>query len=422
MRRFSKFVRVCSPLMRWESVTPSDIRAEVNALRKRVGVIEETQSLQALLAFYSSRPLHQLNSLDEVVYYCTRPDYNAEIFCHMELPVLLSRLISAIDALPCGLNAMPTVLLVRNTYLDSFKKLIKCDFPEDEGTVACFHKVLTEIEDAHTQQDILLSMATGLLELKNLLSRHRLFILKSRKMKSRMDAEYVLHEGLMALTKPMDAFSVLMVQYNFLSRMLLNLRRGHDNMIGMVDLQIDLEKVVRNAVDDAKDICTNHYGDCPDVKFIISKDAELMKFPHMSSTISYVVLEVMKNAFRATVEAHMERNSLGIVSCENMPPVEVLVNIKENAQHACICVSDEGLGMTQVDAEMAMTYAYTSVAKPLLRLGDKTHLEGGGTVSPLAGFGFGLPMSRVYARCFGGDLVMCTMEGYGTRVYYFVKL
>jgi C4-dicarboxylate-specific signal transduction histidine kinase len=35
----------------------------------------------------------------------------------------------------------------------------------------------------------------------------------------------------------------------------------------------------------------------------------------------------------------------------------------------------------------------------------------------MAGLGFGLPMTRVYAEYFGGGLEMATMHGYGTDVY-----
>lgn len=36
------------------------------------------------------------------------------------------------------------------------------------------------------------------------------------------------------------------------------------------------------------------------------------------------------------------------------------------------------------------------------------------TAAPLAGLGYGLPISRCYARFFGGDMSIMSMEGYGT--------
>ncbi|ESL09726.1 developmentally regulated phosphoprotein [Trypanosoma rangeli SC58] len=422
MRRFAGCLRVCAPYFRHSTSELSNLQRELTEVKKRVSAIEETQTLQALVAFYASRPLQKLDNFDEVLRNCLQAGYNTDVFCHMELPVLLSRLVTAIDTLPCGLNAMPSVLLVRNTYLDSFRKLIKCDFPDTEANIKHFRRVVTEIEDAHLRRDVLITMARGLLELKELLSRHKQYIL--RKKKGGLDAcfDFTLDEALIVLTKPMDNFSLCMVYYNFLSRMLLALEANDDTMVGMVDLKIDLERVVHNAVDDAKQVCTEHYGDCPEVKFIISKEENMMEFPHMSATISYVVFELMKNAFRATVEAHMERNPSGIVDCSNMPPVEVLVNMKKNSKHACICVSDEGLGMSPSRCEVAMTYAYTSVRRPILQLRHDESFDHRDTFTPLAGYGFGLPMSRVYARAFGGDLVMSSMEGYGTRVYYYIKL
>ena len=43
------------------------------------------------------------------------------------------------------------------------------------------------------------------------------------------------------------------------------------------------------------------------------------------------------------------------------------------------------------------------------------------TASPLAGLGYGIPISRNYARYFGGDLTIMSMEGYGTDSYIYLN-
>ena len=42
------------------------------------------------------------------------------------------------------------------------------------------------------------------------------------------------------------------------------------------------------------------------------------------------------------------------------------------------------------------------------------------TASPLAGLGYGLPIARNYARYFGGELIIMSMEGYGTDGYVYL--
>lgn len=423
--------------LRWASSKNSEserverLLEEVNRLKATVKSMEESKVADALVRLYGTQKLAKLD-IKSILSIFNEQNSHAPIFCHKTLPIVLAHFITELDTLPAGLNAMPSVLSVRATLLDSFQKLIRCDIPVSSEQVQYFRRVVEDIDEAHAERDLLQTMAFGILELKESLSRHRKALLELKTTTKRwadlpISPEQVLpYEEIAEIQEPLDSVNRSMIMYNFVSRMFLNsdleVVKGEKRCkVGMVDLEINLENVVRNAVHEAKQICNDHYGDCPDTELVITSESKMFRFPFMSTTIRYIILELMKNAFRATVESHMKRNSMGIVTCDDMPPVRVLINLQEGLEHACICVSDEGKGMTEEALDMAMAYSYTSVAKPAMSI-EEGGVNSSAEPSPLAGYGYGLPMSRVYAQSLGGDLMLQTMEGYGTRAYYYIKI
>ena len=83
-----------------------------------------------------------------------------------------------------------------------------------------------------------------------------------------------------------------------------------------------------------------------------------------------------------------------------------------------IKISDEGGGIRRSNMKRIWSYLFTtaspSILHNLLKDTENAHVRDFDTASPLAGLGYGLPISRNYARYFDGDLTIMSMEGYGT--------
>ena len=87
-----------------------------------------------------------------------------------------------------------------------------------------------------------------------------------------------------------------------------------------------------------------------------------------------------------------------------------------------IKISDEGGGIPRSNMKRIWSYLFTT-ADPAIQEGMVAFNENvdHSVDSPLAGLGYGLPISRSYARYFGGDLSIMSMEGYGTDAFIYLR-
>ena len=101
-----------------------------------------------------------------------------------------------------------------------------------------------------------------------------------------------------------------------------------------------------------------------------------------------------------------------------LPPVKVIIADGEHNEDVVIKISDEGGGIPRSHMPRIWSYLFTT-AKPAFGADEEifSSLGDHSVDTPLAGLGYGLPISRSYARYFGGDLNLMSMEGYGTDAF-----
>ncbi|EGX47992.1 hypothetical protein AOL_s00081g319 [Orbilia oligospora ATCC 24927] len=174
--------------------------------------------------------------------------------------------------------------------------------------------------------------------------------------------------------------------------------------VGIICTKTNVKELAEEAISNARFTCESFYGlySAPQVQLVCKDDLNFMYVP---GHLSHMLFETLKNSLRAVVETHGQDN-------DDFPAVKLIV--AEGKEDITIKISDEGGGIPRSAIPLVWTYMYTTVDKtPDIDPDfDKTDFQ-----APLAGFGYGLPISRLYARYFGGDLKLISMEGYGTDVY-----
>lgn len=98
----------------------------------------------------------------------------------------------------------------------------------------------------------------------------------------------------------------------------------------------------------------------------------------------------------------------------------VVVELQKGDVTVIIKVSDQGGGMPKQLQKEAWEYGWTSVSDEGFVTTDPATWPGGDLSTKrkeLAGYGFGLPLTRLYAQYFGGDVFMQALSGHGTDMY-----
>lgn len=304
-------------------------------------------------------------------------------FLHKELPVRIARRAIELENLPYGLSYKPAILKVRDWYLDSFRDLRSVASIKDKKDELEFTQMIKMIKVRHN--NVVPMMALGVQQLKKSLGPK------------------VIYKDLDEIHEFLDRFYMSRIGIRMLigQHVALHDPNPGPNQIGYIHTKMSPVEVARNASDDARSLCLRQYGTAPDI--LIYGDPDFT-FPYVPSHLHLMVFELVKNSLRAVQERYMDSDKVA-------PPVRIIV--ADGLEDVTIKVSDEGGGIPRSGLPRIFTYLYSTAENPL----EINSELGMGEMVTMAGYGFGIPISRLYARYFGGDLQIISMEGYGTDAY-----
>ncbi|GAV53844.1 hypothetical protein ZYGR_0AK03460 [Zygosaccharomyces rouxii] len=201
-----------------------------------------------------------------------------------------------------------------------------------------------------------------------------------------------------------------------------------DCYVGTICTKTNITQIAEDAIDNARLICAEHYGlfEAPKVELLcfpktVTSSNSGIEFMYVPGHLIHMLVETLKNTLRATVEKTIELSPGVDVYDLRFPHVKVI--ICEGLEDITVKISDEGGGIARSHLPLVWTYLYSTMPDDSQLELIKEESDGNPRVSsfvnrvPLAGYGYGLALSRLYARYFGGDLKLISMEGFGTDVY-----
>lgn len=418
-------------------------------------LFHQSTQLMDTIQHYSSFPATGV-SLRQMVQFgqnvSTGTLFRASQFLSEELPIRLAHRVQELGDLPDGLNDMPSIKRVQEWYAQSFEeitslakptlssetreRLLRPSKPNSKSS-----RILSETtHNPSVKPGQYKSQARGVPEKENggkasgglkryysaaedsgnwppeLNDYNTRFSSTLEKIKRRHDSvvttiaqgilEYKRKRQRMQIDHNIQAFLDRFYMSRIGIRMLIGQhialtdQRTHSDpsYVGIICTKTNVRDLAQEAIENARFVCEDHYGlfDAPKVRLVCDPNLNFMYVP---GHLSHMLFETLKNSLRAVVETHGQEK-------EEFPVTQVVVS--EGREDITIKISDEGGGIPRSSIPLVWTYMYTTVDQtPNLDPDfNKSDFK-----APMAGFGYGLPISRLYARYFGGDLKLISMEG-----------
>ncbi|KAM5348468.1 hypothetical protein ACJ41O_008292 [Fusarium nematophilum] len=370
------------------------------------------------------------------------------------LPVRLAHRIQALRNLPYIVVANPNISRIYNNYLHSLSILLPYWHATREGRPISntedevrFTNVLAELVATHT--DTIPILAKGFLECRRYISPEEVTRFLDKHLRARIGTRLIAeqHIALHFSSQPHfdpDASPTPCTEA--------------PSYIGVIDTALRPAQIVESCAGFVADICELRYG----VRPLLYIDGEPdTTFAFVPMHLEYIVTELLKNAFRATVENKSREPVIVTIAPEpalrqnpppasSSPPAEdpphvvgrpsedddrgalrsgAIAPLDDNAPGVTIRIRDRGGGIPPDVAPSIWSYSFTTFTDESDNFpGHNSGNDGLSAISSastggssIAGLGYGLPLSRAYAEYFGGGIAVQSLYGWGTDVYLRLK-
>lgn len=341
-------------------------------------------------------------------------------FLYQELPVRIAqRAVDLLD-LPHGLSNVEPIQQVALIYLKFLKQFQDIPMPKDAPSEAAFTDMLQSFVLDRTS--IPVRIAHGV---------HAWWLSSSSYENDAQNQEHAL-DRLNEMEEALNRFFTARVGLRFLTehyvlssnresaKALRNVTSlfpvSEDSMRGCIQENCNVAHEVRRVADLVIQQTKAHYQMAPVIEIVDCTnqpqkhegDTSTQNFTYVPHHLHYMVAELLKNSCRATIRRYQEVKSRGDPQA-TLSKIRVI--IVKGEEDVTIKVADKGGGIPRSLMNKIWKFAHSTASEDELRTDFGTDISGARIR------GFGLPLARIYARYFGGELTLKSTEGFGLDAY-----
>ena len=390
--------------------------------------------------------------------YAANPDFRIPnaVFLHTELPIRIAQRAVDLLTLPFGLSEATPIRQVACTYIQYLHTILTTPVPQSTAQEEYFTSVLQSMvldrssiphaiaqglaiwqsqegatggpaqdpERYHEMEEALYRFFTARVGLR-FLTEHHVLSSPSLKVNSKAQAS--------SSSQSTTASSLAADDLRQVTSMFGQDAHDQADTVGCIQAHVDLAKEVRRVADLVRqEFAAQGHAKVPVIEIV---DCQKLRsgsgngdnnnntdddFTYVPHHLHYMMLELLKNSVRATIR-HAERTGTA------MEPIRVVM--VKGDEDVTIKVADKAGGIPRSRMAQIWKFAHSTDARnddDNADANNNNNNQGGNgsyyesrkdATSGTQFRGFGLPITRIYARYFGGELTLKSMEGYGLDAY-----
>lgn len=336
-------------------------------------------------------------------------------YIYNELPIRLAQRVKDLNELPYGLSKNHSINKVREWYLQSFMDIVEYKQPSVIDEIYKFKEVIEKIHDRHAST--LTTMSRGIYELKregliNDINSPTIQTFLNRFYTNRTELRILLEQYLSFFVEPTNKSC-----HN--KNMCLHYTNGNKEF-GIINLECNLIDIINKSIHDVQYICNKNLLDVDTTNIITTninniKDNWIITLPSLEPYLYFIFFEIIKNSVKAVIE---KRDMV----CERIsykPSVKITINTISSTD-IIIKIDDNGIGIKNDNIHKIWYYSFSTSPIDMAKIIEENDFN----ITPLSGFGYGLPIADIYMNFLNnstGNIKVSSIYKEGTSVIIFLK-